>query len=35
MEMRNVMCIAIEGGKDSLYVLVPMVAKILKGPIFW
>jgi len=32
--MWNVFCIAIEGGKASLYALVPIFAKILKGPIF-
>ena len=32
--MRNVLCMAIQGGKASLYALVPPFAKILNGPIF-
>jgi len=32
--MRNVLCMAIVGGKASLYALVPIFAKIFKGPIF-
>jgi len=32
--MSNVLCIAIEGGKASLYALVPIFAKILHCPIF-
>ena len=32
--MWNVLCMAIEGGKASLYALVPILAKILKGAIF-
>jgi len=30
-----VLCMAIEGGKASLYALVPILAKILNGPIFF
>jgi len=30
-----VFCIASEGGKASLYALVPIFAKILNGPIFF
>jgi len=33
-EIWNVLCMAIEGGKASLYALVPIFAKILNGPIF-
>jgi len=29
-----VLCMAIEGGKASLYALVPIFAKTLHGPIF-
>ena len=32
--MWNVLCMAIEGGKASLYALVPIFAKILNRPIF-
>jgi len=32
--MWNVLCMAIEGGRASLYPLVPIFAKILNGPIF-
>jgi len=32
--MWNVLCMPIEGGKASLYALVPIFAKILNGPIF-
>ena len=30
----NVLCMAIEAGKASLYALVPIFAKILNSPIF-
>jgi len=30
--MGNVLCMAIEGGKASLYALIPIFAKILNGP---
>jgi len=33
-EIWNVLCMAIEGGKASLYALVPIFAKISNGPIF-
>jgi len=33
--MWNVLCMAIDGGKESLYALVPMFAKVLNGQIFW
>ena len=33
-EMCNVLCMAIEGGKASLYALVPILAKIVNSPIF-
>jgi len=32
--MWNVLCMAIAGGKASLYALVPIFAKISNGPIF-
>jgi len=32
--MWSVLCMAMEGGKASLYVLVPIFANILNGPIF-
>jgi len=32
--MWNVLCMAIDGGKASFYALVPILAKILNGPIF-
>jgi len=32
--MWNVLCMAIEGGKASLYALLPILAKILNCPIF-
>ena len=34
-EIWNVLCMAIEGGKASLYAFVPILAKILNGPIFF
>ena len=33
-EMWNLFYMAMEGGKASLYALVPIFAKIIKGPIF-
>jgi len=33
--MWHVLCMAIEGGKASLYALVPIFAKIWNGPIFF
>jgi len=32
--MWKVLCIAIEGGRASVYALVPILAKILNDPIF-
>jgi len=32
--MWNVLCMSMEGGKASLYALVPIFAKIINGSIF-